>query len=423
MRYMLLILMLCLTGIANASELEKNLLNKISQAKVNLAETEKTISADASKLGQELARLEQTVIKLRDKTAVARRKNDERTLGVNQLEQRLSQWKKQQSFQNNLLDRYLQQQGVKFTELTQTSFTGKLKQVKQQVSKLDSTLKPSWNRQTIVLNNGETTQANTLKVGPVNWFIAPTYNLAGLLNKQNGLLTTALYFDSSEYQTMMSLVETGKGNIQLDPTLGRAITKQQAKESVSEHLIKGGIWVLPIVAFAIIATLIAVCKVIQFIKLPHIIRVTSVNTLNSATRQLKGMQKNLYAIAESALNPDQRDDQLFFQLQQDKHKLEKWVNTIAVTAAVAPLLGLLGTVSGMIETFQMMTSFGSSDPEIISGGIAKALVTTELGLVVAIPALIINAVLSRKAKRYYEDLENFALVLSCDHKDQREALA
>ena len=115
------------------------------------------------------------------------------------------------------------------------------------------------------------------------------------------------------------------------------------------------------------------------------------------------------------------------QLQQDRQTLDKWINAVAVTAAVAPLLGLLGTVSGMIETFRMMTSFGSSDPEVISGGIAKALVTTELGLIVAIPALILNALLSRKARQYYTELENFALILSGDegntHQEYPDAQA
>ena len=74
-----------------------------------------------------------------------------------------------------------------------------------------------------------------------------------------------------------------------------------------------------------------------------------------------------------------------------------------------------------------MTSFGSSDPEVISGGIAKALVTTELGLIVAIPALILNALLSRKARQYYTELENFALILSGDegntHQEYPDAQA
>ncbi|WP_420818925.1 MotA/TolQ/ExbB proton channel family protein [Paraglaciecola marina] len=100
------------------------------------------------------------------------------------------------------------------------------------------------------------------------------------------------------------------------------------------------------------------------------------------------------------------------QLQDDKTRLERWIGAIGMTAAVSPLLGLLGTVSGMIETFKMMTLFGSGDPEVVSGGIAQALVTTELGLVVAIPALILNALLSRKAKSYYNELESFAILIS-----------
>ncbi len=100
------------------------------------------------------------------------------------------------------------------------------------------------------------------------------------------------------------------------------------------------------------------------------------------------------------------------QLQDDKYRLERWIGAIAVIASVSPLLGLLGTVSGMIETFKMMTLFGTGEPEVVSGGISQALVTTEMGLVVAIPALILNAVLSRRAKSYYNELESFAILLS-----------
>jgi biopolymer transport protein ExbB len=74
----------------------------------------------------------------------------------------------------------------------------------------------------------------------------------------------------------------------------------------------------------------------------------------------------------------------------------------------------------MIETFKMMTLFGSGDPEVVSGGIAQALITTELGLVVAIPALILSAFLSRKARAYYTDLENFAVLLSQERNHTKD---
>ena len=95
-----------------------------------------------------------------------------------------------------------------------------------------------------------------------------------------------------------------------------------------------------------------------------------------------------------------------------KQKLASRMGAIAVTAAIAPLLGLLGTVSGMIETFIMMTLFGAGDPAVVSGGISKALITTELGLVVAIPALILHALLNRSINQYTGQLNNIAIRLS-----------
>ncbi len=71
--------------------------------------------------------------------------------------------------------------------------------------------------------------------------------------------------------------------------------------------------------------------------------------------------------------------------------------TLAILAAVAPLLGLLGTVTGMIETFQSITLFGTGDPKLMSGGISEALVTTQLGLVVAIPIVLLHSFLNGRA--------------------------
>ncbi|MFW5450695.1 MAG: MotA/TolQ/ExbB proton channel family protein [Methylophagaceae bacterium] len=93
-------------------------------------------------------------------------------------------------------------------------------------------------------------------------------------------------------------------------------------------------------------------------------------------------------------------------------KIERGLITLAILAAIAPMLGLLGTVSGMIETFQSITLFGTGDPKLMSGGISQALVTTELGLAVAIPILLIHSALSSKSNRLVQilDEESAALV-------------
>ncbi len=91
--------------------------------------------------------------------------------------------------------------------------------------------------------------------------------------------------------------------------------------------------------------------------------------------------------------------------------LEKGITFIAVAAAVAPLLGLLGTVTGMIATFDTITMFGNSDPKMLSGGISVALVTTEIGLIVAIPLMLVHYLLSRTVDAISDDMDEKAAIL------------
>jgi biopolymer transport protein ExbB len=89
--------------------------------------------------------------------------------------------------------------------------------------------------------------------------------------------------------------------------------------------------------------------------------------------------------------------------------LDRFGSVILIIAAVAPLLGLLGTVTGMISTFDLITEFGTGDPKMLSGGISEALVTTELGLIVAIPALVFGNLMGAWAERIKNDMEKTAL--------------
>ncbi|MEN1727456.1 MAG: MotA/TolQ/ExbB proton channel family protein, partial [Pseudomonadota bacterium] len=95
-------------------------------------------------------------------------------------------------------------------------------------------------------------------------------------------------------------------------------------------------------------------------------------------------------------------------LHESSH-LNRFGAVILVIAAVSPLLGLLGTVTGMISTFDVITEFGTGDPKLLSGGISIALVTTQLGLIVAIPLLLLGNMLSGWAERIKDDMEKAAL--------------
>ncbi len=99
-------------------------------------------------------------------------------------------------------------------------------------------------------------------------------------------------------------------------------------------------------------------------------------------------------------------------IMKELPRLERYLPTLQVLAAVAPLLGLLGTVTGMINTFQVITVFGTGDPRMMSGGISEALVTTELGLVMAIPIILLHSYFSRKIDSLIGDMEEKAVGLT-----------
>jgi biopolymer transport protein ExbB len=90
---------------------------------------------------------------------------------------------------------------------------------------------------------------------------------------------------------------------------------------------------------------------------------------------------------------------MYEQILSQVPLLERFLSPLAVCASVAPLLGLLGTVTGMIHTFNLITVFGTGDAKLLSGGISEALITTEVGLMIAVPALLIHAYLSRRVRR------------------------
>lgn len=103
------------------------------------------------------------------------------------------------------------------------------------------------------------------------------------------------------------------------------------------------------------------------------------------------------------------EDIIMENILNEQSKIDRFGNFVLVIAAVAPLLGLLGTVTGMIATFDVITEYGTGDPKLLSGGISEALVTTEFGLIVAIPLLLIGNMLSGWAQNIKDSMEHSAL--------------
>jgi biopolymer transport protein ExbB len=113
------------------------------------------------------------------------------------------------------------------------------------------------------------------------------------------------------------------------------------------------------------------------------------------------------------------EDIVMESIMHESTRLDRFGSAIMVIAAVAPLLGLLGTVTGMIATFDIITEFGTGDPKLLSGGISIALVTTELGLIVAIPLLLAGNLLSGWAEKIKDSMEHSALHLINEYSKQK----
>jgi biopolymer transport protein ExbB len=99
-------------------------------------------------------------------------------------------------------------------------------------------------------------------------------------------------------------------------------------------------------------------------------------------------------------------------------ELNKGLLIIKVISVVAPLMGLLGTVTGMIKTFQAITLYGTGDPKLMAGGISQALVTTVLGLTVAIPTTLLHTIVSGRSRRVTQIIQEQAAGIIANHSEK-----
>ncbi|EIF50707.1 MotA/TolQ/ExbB proton channel family protein [Sulfurovum sp. AR] len=135
---------------------------------------------------------------------------------------------------------------------------------------------------------------------------------------------------------------------------------------------------------------------------------------DEALDAIKGFEGSTARVIKSTLrnidkNREHVEDVIMENILNESTQIDKFGSFVLVIAAVAPLMGLLGTVTGMIETFEVITEFGTGDPKLLSGGISAALVTTMQGLIVAIPLLLIGNLLSGWAQSIKDSMEQKAL--------------
>ncbi len=204
-------------------------------------------------------------------------------------------------------------------------------------------------------------------------------------------------------------------NLVIDPSRGSILDLLSRKPTMKERIIQGGIVGGIIILIGLIGVAFSFYKFftlyVQVKKIKaqeqNLSAPTSDNALGRFILDLKSSS------AKSLENAELKLDEI---LDKETDKLQSGMGMLKVFIATAPLLGLLGTVTGMILTFQTITLFGTSDPKLMANGISQALITTMLGLSTAIPLLFIKAFLDKTIKKVTSTVEQNALGLLAKEK-------
>ena len=196
---------------------------------------------------------------------------------------------------------------------------------------------------------------------------------------------------------------SGPVEMAVDPTRGQLLGMLIQAPDLGERLQQGGYVGYTIVGMGVIGLLIAIWRLVVLQGAGRRIRAQ----LRSSSASKGNALGRILAVYEEHQtgNLDALALKLDEAIMREAPILERYQGILKVFAAVAPLLGLLGTVVGMIITFQQLTLFGTGDPKLMAGGISQALITTVLGLIVAIPLVLLHSVVSSSSQALVEILE------------------
>jgi biopolymer transport protein ExbB len=260
-------------------------------------------------------------------------------------------------------------------------------------------------------------------IGPIAIFAGERDDTVGLLQQElNRPDPTVFTADKKLIKETRSLATTGTGLLLLDPTGGNALKLHALDEGIIRQLEKGGIAIIPIVILAACTLLVAAYKWRQLASirlatekdlqtvLGHLNRGDQASALHHA-RGISGISGNLLATAVEHWDEKQEyiEELLYEKMLAARTKLERGLAFLALAATTGPLLGLLGTVMGMIATFHVISTVGSGDPKMLAAGISEALICTATGMAVAIPALLFHSFLTRKAKGVIASMEQVSV--------------
>ena len=417
----------------------------LDKALTELSALEKQIADEKIPLSREINKLESDLIAKRRKHSDAKRLQDRKLVDLTRLKAEEKAFKDQNDYlRKTLLEEYIRRfetrthasEKEQYTTLIKTAraanenpsaksehvFTSQLEVVQAALGRLDKILGGHVYEGSAVAD-GVPEKGRFVMVGPLVMFTGNS-GQSGLAEQLRGTTEASLIdLEDESFATGISkTISSGAGELPFDSTMGNALKIKQVEETWWEHINKGGVVIWPLLGLGLAAALVALIKWFQLSALKQVrpsdlqavLDKVNENDTTSAIALAKRIKGPAGELLETAIqNTDQSKEMLeeilYERMLHTKPKLDRFLPFISLTAATAPLLGLLGTVTGMINTFKLITVFGTGDPKRLSSGISEALVTTEYGLIIAVPCLLMFAFLSRKAKGILSSMEQTAV--------------
>ncbi|WP_428820100.1 MotA/TolQ/ExbB proton channel family protein [Microbulbifer sp. MCCC 1A16149] len=272
---------------------------------------------------------------------------------------------------------------------------------------------------TVILPDGEQAEQEVVRVGNFNLVSNGKY----LEMNDNQKMAELIRQPDGKYLSMASDLQaatsgfTAFGIDPTGPTGGSYLKAMIASPSIVERWHQGGIVGYIITGVGVVAVLLAVWRLIVLsgvnAKVNSQLRSSTPNTNNPLGRVLSVAEEN------KGVDGETLELKMEEAVLKERPAIESGLNLLKIIAMVAPLLGLLGTVTGMIITFQAITIFGAGDPKAMAGGISSALVTTVLGLCVAIPTVLLHTIVNGRAKRILHILDEQSAGIVAENAERK----
>lgn len=216
--------------------------------------------------------------------------------------------------------------------------------------------------------------------------------------------------------------DSGKHPIGVDPTRGQLLGLLVQSPDLMERIAQGKTVGYVIIALGIVGVLIAIWRVLVLSAVGAKVNSQAKNISEPKTNNPLG---RVLKVSQDAAGADLETVELKLgeAILRETPKFNSMLPLLKIISVVAPLLGLLGTVTGMIVTFQAITLYGAGDPKLMAGGISTALVTTVLGLCVAIPTVFLHTLVSSRARRLTQILQEEAAGMLAELSEGKDSAA